>query len=346
MAGTERSRNPSRRNGAGVLDPLTMHNATKPRLTPSDRAGRWVAILAGGDGVRVRALTRRVAGDDRPKQFCALVGNEPLLTETRRRAALVAPARRTFTVVTHGHEPFYRPLLADMRTSAVVVQPENRGTAPAILYTLLRIAAWGPHDLPVAFLPSDHFISDEAAFMAHVDQAFEGTRQRPDLVALLGVTPDSVESGYGWIEPGPPVAGLRSATLIHVRGFCEKPSDAEAEQLRAQGWLWNSFVVVGRMSTLLALIKLTVPTLFEAFARVRRTLGTLGETEAIERLYCALPLVDFSRHVLAARPDHLAVLPVQGMYWSDLGDPGRVLATRRRMLETAASEPVSAQLPV
>jgi mannose-1-phosphate guanylyltransferase len=131
-----------------------------------------------------------------------------------------------------------------------------------------------------------------------------------------------------------------------VRGFCEKPSDAEAEQLRAQGWLWNSFVVVGRMSTLLALIKLTVPTLFEAFARVRRTLGTLGETEAIERLYCALPLVDFSRHVLAARPDHLAVLPVQGMYWSDLGDPGRVLATRRRMLETAAFEPVSAQLPV
>jgi mannose-1-phosphate guanylyltransferase len=30
----------------------------------------WTAIiLAGGDGTRLRDLTRRIAGDDRPKQF-------------------------------------------------------------------------------------------------------------------------------------------------------------------------------------------------------------------------------------------------------------------------------------
>jgi hypothetical protein len=44
-------------------------------------------------------MTRAVTGDDRPKQFCALVGSEALLTETRRRAALVAPAHRTLVVV-------------------------------------------------------------------------------------------------------------------------------------------------------------------------------------------------------------------------------------------------------
>ena len=51
-------------------------------------------ILAGGDGTRLRALTRRLAGDDRPKQFCALLGEQTLLEQTRRRAArLIAPAR-------------------------------------------------------------------------------------------------------------------------------------------------------------------------------------------------------------------------------------------------------------
>jgi mannose-1-phosphate guanylyltransferase len=121
------------------------------RSDASTRVGRWVAILAGGDGVRLRALTRRMTGDDRPKQFCPLVGTEPLLTETRRRAALVVPPHRTLAVVTRPHEEFYRPLLADMRTPAVVVQPENRGTAPAILYTLLRIACVAPQHHSVAF---------------------------------------------------------------------------------------------------------------------------------------------------------------------------------------------------
>jgi hypothetical protein len=45
---------------------------------------------------------------------------------------LTAPAR-TLTVVTRSHEPYYR-VLPDVRTSRLVVQPENRGTASAIAY--------------------------------------------------------------------------------------------------------------------------------------------------------------------------------------------------------------------
>ena len=66
----------------------------------------WGVILAGGDGVRLRSMTRSIAGDDRPKQFCALVGDETLLTETRRRAALAVPAHRTLVVVNRAHERF------------------------------------------------------------------------------------------------------------------------------------------------------------------------------------------------------------------------------------------------
>jgi len=36
----------------------------------SKGAVRWALIPAGGRGVRLRPLTRRIADDDRPKQFC------------------------------------------------------------------------------------------------------------------------------------------------------------------------------------------------------------------------------------------------------------------------------------
>ena len=302
----------------------------------------WAVILAGGDGVRLRAMTRALAGDDRPKQFCALVGSEALLTETRRRAALAAPPHRSLIVVNRGHERFYTPLLADLRAQAVAAQPENRGTGPAILYALLVLAARQASQDVVVFLPSDHFVSDDARFMKQVHQAFEGCAQRPDLVTLLGIGPDRAEPGYGWIEPADPVPGGEEAGLRRVRRFWEKPSAADAEVFRAQGWLWNSFVMVGRVSTLLAMIRLTVPELHRSFTELASSLGTVGEFTALERLYCGLPTVDFSRQVLAACPERLAVLPVRGVHWNDLGDPERVLATRRRALARPTTEAIPA----
>ena len=63
-----------------------------------------------------------------------------MLDEARARAALSIRPERTVFVLARSHERFYRPLLADVSADNLVVQHANRGTAPAILYALLRIA--------------------------------------------------------------------------------------------------------------------------------------------------------------------------------------------------------------
>ncbi len=161
-------------------------------------------------------------------------------------------------------------------------------------------------------------MSDERHFMRHVDLAFHAVRLRPELTVLLGIAADSGETAYGWIEPGPAVG----ADYTGIRDV--KPSPKLAKTLLERACLWNSFVMVAGLSTLLGLIMVSAPELYRSFARVSRALLTSSEERFVEILYASYD-TDFSRDVLARRPTNLAVLPVHGCEWSDLGEPVRVI---------------------
>lgn len=288
-----------------------------------------VLILAGGEGARTRAVTRAFSGDDRPKQFSTLVGREPLLVQTQRRAALVVPPSRTLTILTRQHEPYYRDMVSGLEPSTLVVQPESRGTAAAVLYGLLRVAVQSP-DSPVVILPSDHWVSSDADFMVHVAAAVGFVRAYENMVVLLGVAATRPEPEYGWIEPSDLILGAWSA-LHRVRRFVEKPTPELALGMhRAGTHFWNTSVVAGHVEALLFLFAMSHPELVDAFLEAWTALATPSEDDAIERVYAGLPSFDFSRDILAAQPGSLAVLEVSGVAWEDIGHPSRILAARRR----------------
>lgn len=84
-------------------------------------------------------------------------------------------------------------------------------------------------------------------------------------------------------------------------------------------------MTVGLGTTLLRLIEETLD-LTRIFLPIRRFIGTALETTMVESVYRELPPADFSKGVLGRSAARLAVLPVRGVAWSDLGRPERVLA--------------------
>jgi mannose-1-phosphate guanylyltransferase len=287
----------------------------------------WAVILAGGDGIRLRSLTRLIGGEDCPKQFCRLYGGRTLLAQTRSRLApAISPERTLFSVV-KAHEKFYSEELADVRPSCVVAQPSNRGTTAAVISSLQRITSLAGDPI-VGFFPTDHYYSREARFVTAVRLALQIASSRLDTIILLGAAAEHPEIEYGWIEPGERLPCPVTDSLLRVRRFWEKPSTHIAQALHARGCLWNTFVMIGRASAFLNILQVAAPRMLRALGAERCQERGQSETQPYianaEKVYAALTPGDFSQQVLSFSTGQLAVLPLGDVGWSDLGTPERV----------------------
>jgi mannose-1-phosphate guanylyltransferase len=282
----------------------------------------WAIVLAGGEGTRLQSLTRQIDGDSRPKQFSRIFGSRTLLGHTRERLRPVFDDDRVLFVVTQDHHKFYRNELAKVERANILEQPANRGTAVAIITSLLQLLQYKP-DAIVGIFPSDHYYADNHAFAMSVKSAIRVSKAQYDSIVMIGSKPEWPEVEYGWIEPGDCLANRYNATIFRVNRFCEKPPLLEARKLMHQGGLWNTFVAIGRAGAFLNLLAATVmPTMTRiAHAVAHRDLGSVyGEIDSI----------DFSKDVLSHQSHSLLVMQDSASGWADLGHPERVIGTLDR----------------
>ena len=277
----------------------------------------WAVVLAGGDGQRVRGLLRDRSGKIAPKQYCTLDGGQTLLRRTIERAQQIASHQQLVTVVAEKHRDWWVSELCDLPPRNILVQPENRGTAVGILFSALHVFERYP-DATLVYLPSDHWIEKQTLLGKVLQNAIRMVQSDPVRLVLLGISPESADDQYGWIEPGANIVAGGAA----VSRFLEKPGRLETQRLMRHGGLWNSFLFVATARTILDLYLDLRPDLLRSF-RLRMQSDGISKIVLTE-LYKQIPTSDFSRDILERATGLLSVVRVPACGWADLGTPGRI----------------------
>ena len=284
---------------------------------------RWGIVLAGGEGTRLSELVQKQYGYSRPKQYCTFIGTRSLIKHTIDRALMLIPQEHLFTIITKSHYKFAIEEINRLSMDTIITQPSARDTGAGILLPMLKINHLD-HQAIVTIFPSDHFIKEEEYFMNYVKEANIFVENNPDSIVMLGVKPDRIESGYGWIEPDNKILYNRDEKIKHVKRFWEKPNPKKTEVLWYNGCLWNTFVLVGRSDIFIKHMQACIPEVFNAFEPIRSEIGTQLEKITIETMFKYIPSMNFSRSVLEMIPEHLFVMEISNVYWSDWGDEKRI----------------------
>jgi mannose-1-phosphate guanylyltransferase len=292
--------------GCKVADRESLH--AHPGTEAS--ADRVALLLAGGDGMRLQDLTSEIVGTPIPKQYCRLLQGTSLLEATISRAHLVFPCERIHVIINEGHLDLARDQTKILPDSNVLVQPLNRDTGPGMVFALLHLERVHG-DATVAVFPTDHYIDRNWAFIAHVLRAANAISYSPDKIGILAVVPDRPESGYGYILPAERLK--KPTTAYRVQAFEEKPNPAAARELIARGGLWNTFVMIFRLSRMLELLQRMVPHEVEKLSVLRASPHKASE------LYQTITPWNFSTRVLSRIPQHLIAFRVANVHWSDWG---------------------------
>ena len=229
-------------------------------------------IMAGGSGTRLWPLSR--AGY--PKQFLVLSGDPDnqlsLFQQAVNRLRGLATEGISVDPPTIVGNEEHRFLVLDqlrelkIEPAAALLEPVGRNTAPAV--TLAALAALqGGADPVLVITSADQTVTDEPAFTAAVRRAVQVAGD--GAIAILGITPDRPETGYGYIRvQSANTSGDTSGDAFdapQVAQFVEKPDAATAARYLAEGgYFWNAGMFVLKASVWMAALDLWRPDIADA----------------------------------------------------------------------------------
>jgi mannose-1-phosphate guanylyltransferase len=203
---------------------------------------RWAVVLAGGIGSRFWPLSTA----DRPKQLLPLISDKPLLYDAVDRLGAIVDPHHTLILTNANLTKRIHQLLGNIPRENIIAEPRPAGTAAALTWAALTIKQRDGEDATMICVHADWAIGDDERFRETLLRAEEVALETHSLVTV-GIVPTRPDPGFGYIQP----SRRDTTSPSGVKRFVEKPDQARAEEMRTQGYLWNSGIFVWRVGDFL-----------------------------------------------------------------------------------------------
>jgi mannose-1-phosphate guanylyltransferase len=256
--------------------------------------------------------------DKRPKQALRLAGEQSMFQQAVERLDPLFPPEQIFVVTRSEHAPLLREQAPEVPPENFILEPEGRGTAPAIGLAAIHLQKRDP-EAGMAVLTADHFIADTAGFQRVLEAGMAAARQ--DYLMTLGIQPTSPSTGYGYIEMGEKLIDHGGIPVQRVKRFVEKPDLERAVAMVTSGeYAWNSGMFLWRVGRILEEFRLQMP---DFFARLQEVADVLGTPEYEKTLAEAWPKVAKQTidYGVMEHAGQAAVIPAN-IGWVDVGSWG------------------------
>ena len=218
-------------------------------------------ILCGGTGSRLWPLSRSAY----PKQFITLTGSKSLFQQAAMRLdqlrTIDSNVNNTLIVTNEEHRFIALEQLRqlDDASARLFLEPAGRNTAPALTMAAM-IAEQDDKDSILVVTPSDQIIRDSDVFLHALRNCIKAANE--DAIIIMGITPDKVELGYGYIKHDIKEGRFNE---FNVEQFIENPTLKKAkEYVKSKNYLWNSGIFVVKANIWLNTINHLRPDIFEA----------------------------------------------------------------------------------
>jgi mannose-1-phosphate guanylyltransferase len=268
-------------------------------------------IMAGGSGTRLWPLSRQA----RPKQALELVGERTMLQHAVDRIAALFPAQQIFVVTRAEHVAILSEQAPELPQANFFVEPEGRGTAPAIGLSAIHLHRQDPQAI-MAVLTADHYITESARFRQVLRTAEQVARQGH--LVTLGIRPSAPATGFGYIKQGAMLEEVGGFKVFELGRFVEKPDlEAAGQMLKSGDYSWNSGMFIWRVDRILEEFERQMPAFYDQLREVEAVLGTGEYNSVLQRIWPQVVKQTIDYGIMEGAIDAV-VIPVE-IGWADVG---------------------------
>jgi len=276
----------------------------------------YAVIMAGGSGTRLWPLSRRYY----PKQALKLVGERTMFQYAVERIRPIFPPERIVVVTLAKHTPILMEQVPELPRENFILEPEGRGTAPAIGLAAIHLIKQDP-DARMVILTADHFIKESKRFCEVLTAAEKVADGR---LVTLGIQPSTPSTGFGYIHQGALAGEENGFPFYVVERFTEKPDLATARKMVDSGeYSWNSGMFVWQAKRILNEFKQQMPDFYTHLMEVKAALETPEYGNVIDRVWPQVRKETIDYGIMEGASD-VIVIPVD-IGWTDIGSWGSLL---------------------